>query len=348
VTTASTIGPVPRRLSLRAASAVLALSSVLLAGGRQEAEAEEFDTLSQGREVAAHLAAGETEALWERMTPDMQAVFGSAEAFAAFQAQVDEQLGPVQTVLDETQELAEGVHVYVRTAKHEKLEAPIILQVGFDAQGAVAGMLVRPVPTEAPSEHLERETIVALSLPFEGEWYVFWGGRELSQNYHAAYPDQRFAYDIVAMADGSTHSGEGKRNEDYHCWDRTILAPGAGKVVAAVDGVEDNVPGEMNPRQPVGNHVIIDHGNGEFSFLAHLRKGTLAVEVGQELESGALLGHCGNSGNSSEPHLHYHLQDTAVFGKGVGLPTQFLDYVADGEAVARGEPVKGQAVRRGP
>jgi murein DD-endopeptidase MepM/ murein hydrolase activator NlpD len=98
----------------------------------------------------------------------------------------------------------------------------------------------------------------------------------------------------------------------------------------------------------VGNHVIIDHGNGEFSLLAHLRRGTLAVELGQTVTAATPLGRCGHSGNTSEPHLHYHLQDTAVFGKGVGLPAQFQGYVADGEAVARGEPVKGQTIRRGP
>jgi hypothetical protein len=318
------------------------------AAGAQDAPAAGFDTLAQGRSVVAQLAAGETDALWERMTPEMREVFGAAEGLAAFRLQVEQQLGPELAVLSETEEQVPGAYVYVRTARHEKIETPIVVQVAFDAQGAVSGMFVRPVQKEAPSEHLERQTRAALALPFEGEWYVFWGGRTLAQNYHAAYPDQRFAYDILAFVDGSSHVGDGKRNEDYHCWDRVLLAPGAGRVVAAVDGVEDNVPGVMNPRQPVGNHVIIDHGNGEFSFLAHLRRGTLAVELGQTVTAATPLGRCGNSGNTSEPHLHYHLQDTAVFGKGVGLPAQFQGYVADGEAVARGEPVKGQTIRRGP
>ena len=101
----------------------------------------------------------------------------------------------------------------------------------------------------------------------------------------------------------------------------------------------------MNARQPVGNHIVIDHGNGEFSFLAHLRRGSLAIEVGQRVEAGARLGLCGNSGNSSEPHLHYHLQDTGVLHEGRGLPAQFRGYLADGAPVERGEPLKGQRVR---
>lgn len=100
----------------------------------------------------------------------------------------------------------------------------------------------------------------------------------------------------------------------------------------------------MDPNQPLGNHVILDHENGEYSFLAHFKKATVAVKPGQSVKTGDRLGLCGNSGNSTEPHLHYHLQTTPDFGAGDGLPIQFLDYVADGEPVARGEPVKGQQI----
>jgi hypothetical protein len=72
------------------------------------------------------------------------------------------------------------------------------------------------------------------------------------------------------------------------------------------------------------------------------------AKKGDQVKAGDLLGLCGNSGNSSEPHLHYHLQTTAEFGKGEGLPAQFQGYVADGEDVERGEPRKGQAIRPQP
>jgi murein DD-endopeptidase MepM/ murein hydrolase activator NlpD len=63
---------------------------------------------------------------------------------------------------------------------------------------------------------------------------------------------------------------------------------------------------------------------------------------------GQRLGECGNSGNSSEPHLHYQLQDGPEMGPSAGLPAQFTDYLADGQPVARGEPVRGQAIRPAP
>ena len=158
-------------------------------------------------------------------------------------------------------------------------------------------------------------------------------------------PDQRFAYDLLIMKDGKSHAGEGKRNEDDHCFGKPVHAPGPGRVVGMASDVEDNVPGAMNPAQALGSHVILDHANGEFSFLAHFKHGSLRVKEGDEVEAGALLGLCGNSGNTSEPHIHYHLQDTAVFGKAQGMPPRFLAYVADGSPVERGEPVKGQVIR---
>jgi murein DD-endopeptidase MepM/ murein hydrolase activator NlpD len=90
--------------------------------------------------------------------------------------------------------------------------------------------------------------------------------------------------------------------------------------------------------------VILDHGNGEFSLLAHLRRGSVAVRPGATVAAGQKLGECGNSGNTSEPHLHYHLQNTAVFGRAEGLPAQFMVYTADGRPVTRGEPVRGQTI----
>jgi murein DD-endopeptidase MepM/ murein hydrolase activator NlpD len=164
------------------------------------------------------------------------------------------------------------------------------------------------------------------------------------ENYHAEAADQRFAYDFLVVRDGRTHSGDPLRNDSYFCFGQPVLAPGSGTVVRAANRVADNVPGEMNAEQPLGNHVIIDHGPGEFSFLVHLQRGSVAVQPGQRVQSGEVVGRCGNSGHSSEPHLHYHLQNTAEFQRGEGLPAQFLDYQANGALVTRGEPTRGQVV----
>jgi murein DD-endopeptidase MepM/ murein hydrolase activator NlpD len=125
-----------------------------------------------------------------------------------------------------------------------------------------------------------------------------------------------------------------------------VLAPAAGRVVSAVGDVADNPrPGQKIAGAPApGNHVVIDHGKGEHSLVAHFRQGSLAVREGQKVKAGQLLGLCGNSGNSSQPHVHYHLQTGKRFGEGLGLPAFFNGYEADGEPVARGEPQRGQVV----
>ena len=197
----------------------------------------------------------------------------------------------------------------------------------------------------AATKYLDYQIQTVLSLPFTGEWYVYWGGRTIAQNYHSAYRDQRFAYDFMILGNGKSHSGTGKDNADYFCFGRPILAPGAGQVVGAGNEESDRTPGTMLTENPLGNHVIIDHGCSEFSFLAHLRQGSVTVRPGDTVTLGQPLGECGNSGHSSEPHLHYHLQTTAVPFRGDGLPAQFLDYVANGSAIARGEPLAGQNVR---
>ena len=104
----------------------------------------------------------------------------------------------------------------------------------------------------------------------------------------------------------------------------------------------------MNPSAPAGNHVVLDLGNGEYTLLAHLQHGSLRVRAGDHVKAGQPLGLCGNSGNTSEPHVHMHLQDRPkLFGDAVGLPLEFEDYQADGTAVTRGVPTQGQFVCAG-
>ena len=308
-------------------------------------DGDEAAILELGREHTQLFYDGEVETLWDRLDADMRGAFGSVEAFMGLHEQVWEQLGEEQRIVSESVSRVLEDDVYVRTARFTKVAMDIDVVWQFTPDRAVKGFSVAPKRSEAPSRFLDYETKTALRLPFEDAWDVFWGGRTLPQNYHTAYPDQRFAYDFLVFREGKSHRGEGKSNEDYYCFGMRLVAPGAGVVISVANDVEDNVPGVMNPAQALGNHVILDHGNGEYSFMAHFKKGTVQVEKGARVESGDFLGLAGNSGNTSEPHLHYHLQNTPDFNKGEGLPSYFLNYEADGEAVERGEPFKGQRIQ---
>jgi murein DD-endopeptidase MepM/ murein hydrolase activator NlpD len=100
----------------------------------------------------------------------------------------------------------------------------------------------------------------------------------------------------------------------------------------------------MNSRQIYGNHVVIDFSNGEFGVMCHFKKGSIRVKAGDLVKSHQILGLCGNSGNSSEPHLHIHLQDGKTLGSATGLPALFSNYMADGKMVQLGVPVRGQSI----
>ena len=200
------------------------------------------------------------------------------------------------------------------------------------------------LPNAHPSEYLNYQTQTDLELPFNDEWWVFWGGRNVSDNYHAAHREQRFALDIVQKINGSTHSGNGSQNEDYYCFGKRLNAPGNGVVIEVINNIQDNLPGQFNRDVPTGNLVVIDHENGEFSLLAHFMEGSIIVSIGDIVVKGQELGKAGNSGNSSEPHLHYHLQNTADPFDGDGLPAQFQNYYANNILKERGEPIQNEYV----
>jgi len=203
--------------------------------------------------------------------------------------------------------------------------------------------------------YLNYQTKTDLELPFEDEWYVTAGGRthlEGAHHFITHGTGQRYAYDIFKVVDGSGYSGNGGTNEDTYTFGARLNAPGAGKIIAIENNFEDNTkPGVINSNigsrnTLAGNYIIIDHLNGEYSLLAHLKKGSIIVSVGDTVTKGQEVGQAGNSGNSSGPHLHYQLQNTPNLLDGIGLPAQFLNYYEDNVAIERGEPVRGQLVRK--
>jgi murein DD-endopeptidase MepM/ murein hydrolase activator NlpD len=112
------------------------------------------------------------------------------------------------------------------------------------------------------------------------------------------------------------------------------------------DSLPDQQPGSMDPAHPVGNGVIVDHGNGEFSLLAHMQPGSLRVKVGDAVDANAVLGLVGNSGNTTEPHIHYHLMDGPDMARAEGLPVRFREILVDGERMPWAEVVKGETIQR--
>lgn len=167
---------------------------------------------------------------------------------------------------------------------------------------------MNPSPLPAPTDHLAYQTRTMLHLPFgipkDGTWYVAWGRRDAIHNYHVISRDKRFAYDFVVV------HGQSKAH---------VMAAGTETSTALAN------PCLLPPQGPSPPLWI-------------------RFKKGDQVRAGDQLGECGNSGNSSLPHLHYHLQTGNAFQQGVGLPAFVDGYFRGGQLVKRGEPVRGDII----
>lgn len=175
------------------------------------------------------------------------------------------------------------------------------------------------------------ERAVSLRFPLGGgPWYVVHGGNRPALNYHNVDRAQRYAIDVVGLNALGVRA-RGLFPEDparYEAFGTRIASPCAGEVVDAGDGMPDHRPSGTDRENPAGNHVVVRCGGagpGVDVALAHMERGSVAVTRGDRVEEGQTLGRLGNSGNSSEPHLHVHAVRTGSGSmlEGEGVPMEF-------------------------
>jgi murein DD-endopeptidase MepM/ murein hydrolase activator NlpD len=148
------------------------------------------------------------------------------------------------------------------------------------------------------------------------------------------WDSQRFAIDWLRVdEEGRVYVGDPANLHSWVGYGEPILAAEDGVVVQARDGLPDQIPGTLPDPSTItietidGNSVVIDHGNDVHSFYAHLVEGSVAVQVGDRVEAGQQIGLLGNSGNTSAPHLHFHVM-TGVSPLGSdGIPYVFDQFV---------------------
>jgi len=229
------------------------------------------------------------------------------------------------------------------------LAAVAYLWVELDAEASTSGRLRHRIHSGEQSvdggeTEVVEEELLALGPPLKGgPWLAANGPGNGSIHRRALIPvdgrvqgAQRFAIDWMKLgADGKPVDGDSKKNEGYYGYGEDLLAVADATVVATKDGIAENVPGLRSravkiTRETIGgNYVILDLGAGRYAFYAHLQPGSLKVAKGDRVKRGEVLGLLGNSGNSTAPHLHFHVSNGPLPLAAEGIP-----YVIDAYEVS--------------
>jgi len=166
---------------------------------------------------------------------------------------------------------------------------------------------------------------VTVAPPFRGEWAVIQGGATPLVNHHAPVPQQRGALDLMAVVDGAVMPEAPEHNADHFSWEQPLYAPGDGTVVAVVAEFEDAEGWSIDVENPAGNQVVIRLAEDRYAVLAHLRHGSIEVAEGDVVTCGQPVAKVGNTGNTTQPHLHFQVQTTPdlMGDDNRALPLQF-------------------------
>ncbi|MBK8484438.1 MAG: peptidoglycan DD-metalloendopeptidase family protein [Saprospiraceae bacterium] len=220
------------------------------------------------------------------------------------------------------------------------------LNISVDNNSKINGLFVKPYKdNDLPKIDRNKTKLV---LPFKDEWTVIWGGDTKELNYHIENEAQKNAFDLVITDEkGSSFKTTGKTNEDYYAFGREITTPCDGEIVLVVDGIKDNIPGIINTIYIPGNTVILKASNNEYLFFAHFKQHSIKVKQGQKVAQGQLLGLCGNSGNSSEAHLHFHIQNIEDINFATGIKCYFEQLQVNGQTKTDYSPIQNEKISNG-
>lgn len=185
----------------------------------------------------------------------------------------------------------------------------------------------------------------AFRFPLQGRWFVAAGAS--THGHHRWVVAEEFALDLAQVGEGGkTFRGDGTRMQDYYAYGAQVLASADGEVVKVHDGQPDNVEMLRGAAEPfadyqqrlragqdkllatgtdsiAGNYIVLRHADGVHSVYAHLAPDSIKVTVGDRVTAGQPIASLGGSGNSTEPHLHFHLCDGAEALHCAGMPVAF-------------------------
>lgn len=299
-------------------------------------QAEKIENKYSAAKFQAYHNENKIDSIYSMFSPDMQGALPKDKAHE-FLGALKAQAGMIKAMEFKKYE---GPYASYKTSFEKGTFA---VNIALNATHKINGFFVKPYEDESLLK--PARTLTSLALPFKEEWTVFWGGDTKALNYHVEDPAQKNAFDIVITDKlGKTHKSAGTTNEEYYAFGKALYAPCDAEVVAVIDGVPDNKPGEMNKLDITGNTVVLKTANNEYIFFAHFKQNTIKVKKGMQVKAGTLLGLCGNSGHSSEPHLHFHVQNTSDLFSGTGIKSFFKELRVNGTVKTDYSPIKNDKI----
>lgn len=237
-------------------------------------------------------------------------------------------------VLDRDRALLVTSEVFAFSGRRDTLRARVHGNVGGRATEITGSIPIK-------SEFAQNKYI----FPLRGIYYAGVGA-----SFHTAHRwavPEEFALDIGRIGEnGLSHKGDGTRLEDYYAYGAAVLAAADGRVVSMANDQPEDPAAMQRPDESqeayferlqknqgelmakganaiAGNYVKIDHGKNEYSFYAHLQPRSVRLRVGDQVKAGDVIGKLGSSGNSTEPHLHFHVCDAPDVLMCAGIPVNF-------------------------
>ena len=229
----------------------------------------------------------------------------------------------------------------------------VVSAYGYDTQG-------NEIVSTNELSVIQYKTKNQYDFPLKGTWSVF--GAPSLNSHHRWVGIQEFSYDFIKMdKNGNSHKKDGSKFKHYYAYGADVVSVGDGKVVSIINTIEESdvllqsddsdehwmkvkaLQNELMQKgfeYVLGNHVIIEHENGEYSYYMHLKTNSITVQVGHTIKKGQKIGELGQSGMSSEPHLHFQLSDSPDILKSRCLPIVFSNIGDENWNILYGEIVK--------
>jgi murein DD-endopeptidase len=194
---------------------------------------------------------------------------------------------------------------------------PLVVGLPFSGDGWVAGDSVNP-------NGVHRRTLIPVRDA---------SGKKLPGQFHVP---ERYAIDwVISDNQGRRAVGDVHRNQSYLAFGKQVLAVADGVIAGTRDGYPEQTPPKIPPngneQMAAGNYIMEKLGDQQYAFYAHLQPGSLLVKQGDRVKRGQPIALLGNTGNSSEPHLHFHVSDRPDPLQSEGVPYVFDHFAQTGQ-----------------